>query len=38
LAVYSSKGSTVENLKRRKAAGMTTVEALNDMVEKGDVA
>lgn len=38
LAVYSSKGSTVENLNRRRAAGMTTVEALNDMVEKGDVA
>lgn len=38
LAVFSSKGSTVENLNRRKAAGMSTVEALKDMVAKGDVS
>jgi len=37
LAVFSSKGSTVENLRRRKEQGMTTVEALKDMVEKGEV-
>ena len=38
LAVFSSKGSTVENLNRRKAAGMSTVEALKDMVAKGEVS
>jgi len=38
LAVFSSKGATVEHLKRRRAAGMSTVEALKDMVAKGDVA
>lgn len=38
LAVFSSKGATVEHLNRRKAAGMSTVEALKDMVAKGDVS
>ena len=38
LAVFSSKGTTVENLRRRQAAGMTTVDALHDMVEKGEVS
>lgn len=38
LAVFSSKGSTVEHLNRRKAAGMSTVDALNDMVAKGEVS
>lgn len=38
LAVFSSKGATVEHLNRRRAAGMTTVEALKDMVAKGDVS
>jgi conjugal transfer ATP-binding protein TraC len=38
LAVFSSKGATVEHLKRRRAEGLTTVEALKDMVAKGDVA
>lgn len=38
LAVFSSKGTTVEHLKRRKTAGMTTVEALKDMVAKGYVS
>lgn len=37
LAVFSSKGSTVENLRKRKQSGMTTVEALKDMVDKGEV-
>lgn len=38
LAVYSSKGSTVAQLNRRKAKGMTTVEALEDMVASGEVS
>jgi conjugal transfer ATP-binding protein TraC len=38
LAVYSSKGSTVQKLKQRQAAGMTTVEAIEDMVKMGDVS
>jgi len=38
LAVFSSKGSTVEKLNQRKAQGMTTVEALKDMVAKGEVS
>jgi conjugal transfer ATP-binding protein TraC len=38
LAVFSSKGSTVENLKKRKEAGMSTVAALKDMVAKGEVS
>ena len=38
LAVFSSKGSTVEQLNKRKAQGMTTVAALKDMVAKGEVS
>lgn len=38
LAVFSSKGSTVEQLNKRKAAGMTTIAALRDMVAKGEVS
>jgi len=38
LAVYSSKGSTVAQLNRRKAKGMSTVEALEDMVASGEVS
>jgi conjugal transfer ATP-binding protein TraC len=37
LAVYSSKGSTVEGINARKERGMTTVEAIHDMIEKGEV-
>ena len=37
LAVYSSKGSTVEGINARKARGMTTVEAIHDMIEAGEV-
>ena len=38
LAVFSSKGSTVQHLRRRQAAGMSTADALADMVAKGEVA
>lgn len=38
LAVFSSKGTTVEQLNRRKAAGMSTVAAIRDMVAKGEVS
>ena len=38
LAVFSSKGSTVEQMNKRKAQGMTTVAALKDMVAKGEVS
>ena len=38
LAVYSSKGSTVDNLRRRQELGMDTVTALNDMVRNGEVS
>lgn len=37
LAVFSSKGATVEQLRRLKASGMSTVAALRQMVEKGQV-
>lgn len=38
LAVYSSKGTTVQNLRRRQEAGMDTVTAINDMVAQGEVS
>jgi len=38
LAVYSSKGSTVEGINARKERGMTTVEAINEMIELGEVS
>jgi conjugal transfer ATP-binding protein TraC len=38
LAIFSSKGSTVEKLNQRRSRGMSTVEALKDMVEQGDVS
>lgn len=38
LAVFSSKGSTVVALKKRVESGMTTVQALRDLVATGDVS
>ncbi|WP_217351997.1 hypothetical protein, partial [Ruegeria sp. HKCCD8929] len=37
LAVFSSKGATVERMNRYRDAGMTTVEAIHTMVERGEV-
>lgn len=37
LAVYSSKGSTVDRIKRLKADGHTTVEAIRQLVSQGEV-
>ena len=38
LAVFSSKGSTVERMNHYKAQGMSTVEAIKTLVERGEVA
>lgn len=38
LAVYSSKGETVQKIKRRQSEGMTLIQALNDVVAKGEVS
>ncbi|MFP3385002.1 TraC family protein [Tritonibacter sp. SIMBA_163] len=38
LAVFSSKGSTVERMNHYKAQGMTTVEAIKTLVERGEVS
>lgn len=38
LAVFSSKGSTVERMSHYKAEGMSTVEAIKTLVERGEVA
>lgn len=37
LAVYSSKGATVERLRQLKSQGLKTVDALKLMVERGEV-
>lgn len=37
LAIYSSKGSTVDRIKRLKADGHSTVEAIRQLVEQGAV-
>ena len=37
LAVYSSKGSTVEKIKRLEEQGYKTVEAIRMLVEEGQV-
>ena len=37
LAVYSSKGSTVEKIRRLKEQGYTTVEAIEQLVQEGGV-
>lgn len=38
LAVYSSKGSTVEGINARKRRGYSTVEAIKEMIEMGEVS
>lgn len=38
LAVFSSKGATVEKINALKAQGMSTVEAITTLVKRGDVA
>lgn len=38
LAVFSSKGATVERMTHYRAQGMTTVEAIKTLIERGEVA
>ena len=38
LAVFSSKGATVQRLNQYRAQGMTTVEAIKTLVERGEVS
>lgn len=38
LAVYSSKGSTVEGINARKRQGYSTVEAIKEMIAMGEVS
>ncbi|MBW3245779.1 TraC family protein [Epibacterium sp. DP7N7-1] len=38
LAVFSSKGSTVERMNQYKAQGMDTVQAIKTLIERGEVS
>ncbi len=38
LAVFSSKGATVQRMQQYRDAGMTTVEAIKTLVERGEVS
>jgi conjugal transfer ATP-binding protein TraC len=38
LAVFSSKGDTVEHLRRRRESGMSVTDAIEDMIKKGVVS
>lgn len=38
LAVFSSKGATVQRMQQYRDAGMTTVEAIKTLIERGEVS